>query len=268
ELINDGSPEADAEMVSLIIACMKQAGLHDFQVSIGNVEFFKGLCMEYGIDEDAEMELREMISNKNYFGAQEILDSLSLSDEIKETILKITEMFGPVETIREAKKIVTNKRSLLAVSRLEAIHEILEKENTAEYVTFDLGMLSKYHYYTGVIFRAYTYGTGDAVIKGGRYDSLLREFGKKTEAIGFAVVVDHLLSALSRQEIPVETKEETFLMLYKQKDRDKAYKKAKEYREKGKKTILMRMDQDEHAADYGQYAEMNHFHIILVEHLT
>ena len=30
-------------------------------------------------------------------------------------------------------------------------------------------MSGAYGYYTGVIFRAYTFGTGDAVVKGGRY---------------------------------------------------------------------------------------------------
>ncbi|MFR3755581.1 MAG: ATP phosphoribosyltransferase regulatory subunit [Enterocloster sp.] len=32
-----------------------------------------------------------------------------------------------------------------------------------------LGMLSRYHYYTGIIFKAYTYGTGDYIVTGGRY---------------------------------------------------------------------------------------------------
>ena len=265
ELINDGSVEADAEMISLVIACMKQTGLHDFQISIGNVEFFKGLCVEYGINEDAEVELRELISNKNYFGAQEILDAMELTEEIKEMILKITEMFGSLEKIQEAKQFVTNPRSLLAIERLEAIYAMLQKEGVADYVTFDLGMLSKYHYYTGVIFRAYTYGSGDAVMKGGRYDGLLSEFGKNAEAIGFAVVVDQLLSTLSRQGIQVKTDDDTYLMLYKSQDRDKAYKMASEYRAGGRKTILMHMEEHEQLSDYEEYAATNRFQCVMVE---
>lgn len=37
------------------------------------------------------------------------------------------------------------------------------------------------------------------MVKGGRYDRLLTYFGRKAPAIGFAIVVDQLLSALSRQ---------------------------------------------------------------------
>ena len=49
-----------------------------------------------------------------------------------------------------------------------------------------------YHYYTGIIFTAYTYGVGNAIVKGGRYDNLMRRLGKKSGAIGFALYLDQL----------------------------------------------------------------------------
>ena len=66
-------------------------------------------------------------------------------------------------------------------------------------------MSGGYGYYTGIVFRAYTYGTGDAVVRGGRYDHLLEKFGKETPSIGFAIIVDELMNALSRQKISVDT---------------------------------------------------------------
>ena len=45
-----------------------------------------------------------------------------------------------------------------------------------KYISFDFGMLSKYQYYTGIIFQAYTYGTGEPMIKGGRYNGLMKHF--------------------------------------------------------------------------------------------
>jgi ATP phosphoribosyltransferase regulatory subunit len=78
-------------------------------------------------------------------------------------------------------------------------------------------MLSKFHYYTGVIFKAYTYGVGDAIVTGGRYDTLLGRFGKDAAAIGFMVLIDDLMEALYRQGIQTEVvcKKET---LYYNKD--------------------------------------------------
>ena len=49
-------------------------------------------------------------------------------------------------------------------------------------------MLNGYDYYTGIVFSGYTYGTGDAIVKGGRYDNLTRQFGKDIAAIGFGAL--------------------------------------------------------------------------------
>ena len=43
ELIGDGSVQADAEMVSLLIESLLRTGLENFRVSIGEVDYFKGL---------------------------------------------------------------------------------------------------------------------------------------------------------------------------------------------------------------------------------
>lgn len=200
ELYNEDSAEADSEMIALMIACMKKSGLDDFMISVGNVEFFKGLCNEYGIDENTEASLREMITNKNYFGAKCILDTLNIDSSAKDIILKIPNISGSFSEIKDFLNIVNNNRSKEALLRLIAIYNNLEEKGLSKYISFDLGMLSKYHYYTGIIFRAYTYDSGDAVMKGGRYDNLLNEFGCNAPAIGFCIVLDDLLEALRRKE--------------------------------------------------------------------
>ncbi len=204
ELINDPSVEADAEMISLVIGALKNTGLARFQVSIGQLEYFKGLCQEAGLDEETEYDLRTCISGKNYFAAQELLEERKVSKPYRGTLLKVADLFGNMTSLGEARALVNNQRSLAAIDRLEQLYEVLKLYGVADYVSFDLGMLSKYNYYTGVIFKAYTYGVGDAVVKGGRYDNLLHQFGKESPAIGFVIVVDELLEALESQKVAFE----------------------------------------------------------------
>ena len=54
-------------------------------------------------------------------------------------------------------------------------------------------------YYTGIIFSAFTYGTGEPIAKGGRYDQLLAHFGTPYPAVGVGVDIDQLMSARIRQ---------------------------------------------------------------------
>ena len=203
ELIGDPSVEADAEVISMVIEALKSAGLTRFQVTIGEVDYFRGLCEEAGLDEDTERELRSCISGKNFFAAQELLEQKQIPEPYHSILLKLADMFEDMESLESAKALAKNERSLQAIARLEKLKERLEQYNVAEYISFDLGMLSKYQYYTGVVFKAYTYGIGDAVVKGGRYDNLLRKFGKDAAAIGFVIVIDDLLEALSRQKVDI-----------------------------------------------------------------
>lgn len=62
-------------------------------------------------------------------------------------------MFENIESLEDAKSLVKNERSLQAIARLEKLKKRLEQYGVAEYITFDLGMLSKYQYYTGVVLR-------------------------------------------------------------------------------------------------------------------
>ena len=190
ELIGDDSVEADAEMVALVVNSLKSAGFDKFLVEIGQVDFYKGLLEECGFEDDVEEELRVRIENKNFFGVEELLDSKDIPSNVKDTFLKLPSLFGSSDVLDKAKELATNEKSLKAIEKLEKVYSILVDYGVADYISFDLGMLSNFNYYTGIIFKAYTYGTGDAIVAGGRYDKLLSQFGKDSAAIGFAVYMD------------------------------------------------------------------------------
>ncbi len=239
ELIGEGSVEADGEMAAMVIEALLSTGLKDFQLSIGNVEYFKGICMEAGLDEETELELREFISGKNYFGAEDLLREKRVPGEYREALLQVTDLFGAYEALEQAKLLVHNERSLNAVKRLEALYQVLCCYGAEKYVSFDLGMLSKYNYYTGVIFKAYTYGVGDAIVKGGRYDTLLGRFGKEAPAIGFMVVIDDLMAALERQGIEVALPPKAEVMEYCADTYKEVLARAQQLRREGKKAVMM-----------------------------
>ena len=242
ELIGDDSVEADGEIISLVIKSLLHAGLKRFQVTIGEVEYFKGLCEEAGLDEETEMDLRACISGKNYFAAQELLQERAVAEPYHSRLLKVADMFGDMCSLPEAKAMVSYSRSLKAIERLEKLYEVLKAYGVEEYISFDLGMLSKYKYYTGVIFKAYTYGVGDAVVKGGRYDSLLRQFGKEAPAVGFCMIIDSILEALSRQKVRLSLQEPAQIVSYGPDNFSEKLAEAQRLRAEGRAAVLRRKD--------------------------
>ena len=196
ELMGDGSVASDVELLSVLIEALQEAGLREFQVSVGQVEFFKALLREAGIGNAAEESLRRLISDKNRFGAEELLASYDISEKLRATFLEIATLTGGEEALQKARSLTDNAEALEALERLQEIYEGLKEKDYEKYVTFDLSMLSKYNYYTGIIFHAYSYGYGEPIAKGGRYDNLLSHFGRELPAVGFAIVVDQLQRAL------------------------------------------------------------------------
>ena len=197
ELIGENEVWADAEVLNLSIKALLATGLNHFNVTIGNIEYFKGLCEELGFDEKTELALRDLITNKNFFGARKYLEDVKADETVIEKICKLDMLIGGKNVLNEAEKLTTNPRSKAAISHLRELSLMLEKKGYGEYIYFDLSMLNKYMYYTGVVFKAYTYGVGDCILKGGRYDNLLGKFGKEAPAIGFVIMIDDLISALS-----------------------------------------------------------------------
>jgi len=242
ELMNDDSDFADAETINLCIECLKSTGLKEFQIVVGHIDYFKGLCESAGIGEESELYLRELISTKNYIQAEDLIDSLISDSKQKELLMMTSEYIGDITVIKETKKIVNNVRSKNALSRLEKIYELLKLFGNEKYVSFDLGMLSKYNYYTGVIFKAYTYGIGDVLVKGGRYDNLVASFGNSKPAIGFMIVVDDLLLALRGQKINIPLKEKAVSIAYNPKNIEEKIKEANDMRKKGIAVSLVAED--------------------------
>ena len=254
ELIGDDSSAADGEMIAMVIEALKAAGLKEFQVELGQVEFFKGLAEEAGMEEETQETLRTLIENKNYFGVEELVSESPMPQQLKELFLKLPELFGTLEQMRRVKGLVHNERSLKAIERLERVQEILKTYGMAEYVSYDLGMLSKYQYYTGIIFKAYTYGTVEYIVTGGRYDKLLVQFGKDVPAVGFAIVIDQLLLAISRQKIEVFTDQIDALVVYDWEVQKDGIGLAADLRKKGKRTILIKKSSELSFQEYEDWA--------------
>lgn len=259
ELVNDDSSAADAEIIATVIDCFLASGLTEFQIEVGNVNFFKGLVKEAGIDSDTENHLREFIQNKNSFGLTEYVKTLHVDTKIQDAFKNFDSLFGGMDMLERARGLVHNDISLEAIDRMEKLYQALSYYGYEQYIGFDLGMLSMYEYYTGIIFRGYTYGTGDAIVKGGRYNTLLRQFGKDAPAVGFGFNVDELLLAIARQKIEVDTHVDSTLIVYRRDDQMTAIGLGNQYRKQDRRVELIRMSDRRTDADYIAYATRQDF---------
>lgn len=254
ELIGEDSPEADAEMIAMVIDGLRSAGLEKFQVNIGHVDFIHSLTESANLSAEATEQVYTLIANRNYFGVEEVLLEEKVGSDVLEAFRLLPDLLGDVEILSAAMEAAPSDLARQAITRLMAIHKILKLYGVEDFVTYDLSMSGSYGYYSGIVFRAYTYGTGDAVVRGGRYDHMLEKFGKSTPSIGFAILLDDLLSAMSRQKIQIATASNN-LVVYDEKTQKWALSLARDFRAKGKCIELLKRKDTDTKEDFVEYGK-------------
>ena len=93
------------------------------------------------------------------------------------------------------------------------------------------------------------------MVKGGRYDHLIEKFGKKSPSIGFAIVIDELMNALTRQKIRIVYTRKNTLILYDEEKARDAIALAKDFRRKAKNTELIKKAKDRLLEEYVEYGK-------------
>ena len=255
ELIGDDSADADAEVIALVVQTLLASGLEEFQISLGHVGFFRALVQEAGFDGQTTEELKTLLRNKNTFGVEKLMEQQPVSESLRTLFVSLTSLFGTEEIFGRAESLTENEAAKKALQRLREIWRILKIYGVEQYVSFDLGMISGYMYYTGIVFRGYTFGTGDAVIKGGRYDRLLEQFGTPAPAVGFVAVIDQLMNALARQKISQPLPSNHCMIIYENEKLEEAIRRASELRSRGIDVELVRITPERTREDCRAYAK-------------
>ncbi len=243
EYYNDDSVCADFEVISLAIESVKACGVKNFKVVIGNAEFFKGLFEAAHLSEAEEEELKSLIEQKSIFGLEAFAEKCDAPDSVKKIISGLAENYGKAEILKElAESGLLSETCHHAVERLTALSELIDDAGYGEHVTYDFSFLSKFSYYTGVFFKVITYGSGEPIAGGGRYDSLTGQFGFEVPAIGMAVTLDYLMMSLENEKLLPAIEDKCAVIFYSEQNTGAALKKAGDIRSKGKAVRLVRDD--------------------------
>ncbi len=124
-------------------------------------------------------DLRKLL-NENSIDADEFIEIISISGKLDEVLCKLKKYcqkgFGFFE----------------AVSDFEVLSESLKALEIDDSIFVDFSVLNHIEYYNGIIFQGYVKNAPNAVLTGGRYDTLADKIRKNTQAIGFAVYLDNL----------------------------------------------------------------------------
>ncbi len=198
ELIGAAGGKADLEMVALAVDALRSCGVARFHVELGHAGFFRALAARMDMDGETVEQMRQLIEGKNFAALNDLLEPYQ-GRSAYAALKRLSRLFGGVEVLDEAEALAGEHETL---EYLRSLWTELEAAGYGNYLRFDLGLVHQIDYYTGVVFRGYVEGAGNAVLSGGRYDGLAAAFGRSAPATGFAIDVDAVAACLEAEEPP------------------------------------------------------------------
>ena len=190
ELFGSDKPEADAETINLLLACLRNCGLtaRDITLKINNRKLLEGLLRDIIPEKAIESAIR-IIDKSAKLDAEALQDALAdegITPEQIERINQIIRLKGTPAAV--LKQLTTWKLSGQALDGYNELKATLDFVPT-EFVTIDLSIARGLAYYTGNVYEVHDRaGTYRALAGGGRYDSLVKLLGgEHTPATGFGL---------------------------------------------------------------------------------
>lgn len=202
ELFGHAGPEADLEVLSLMLESLRATGIADACLDLGHVAIYRALVARAGIDDDAEAQLFDVMQRKSRPDLRALIERERLSGNAGEWFETLIDLNGPVEILDEAADLAAVDPAIGgALSELRDMSDRLARHYPDVPLYIDLAELRGYRYKTGMVFAAFVPGHGRELARGGRYDNVGATFGRGRAATGFSADLN-LLAALG--ETPAE----------------------------------------------------------------
>jgi len=258
ELVGCNTPEADGEILALLISSLKQVGLKEVRIDLGHASLLKDLLNAAGLNKQQKVSVQGLLACRDSVGLKKFMEQNDFPSNLRDAFLQLSRC----RRLNEVSSISLNgskyDKANKQLGSLLELQEILADYSIDDLVFFDFSLTKKIEYYTGMVFEASVPNLGLPLGGGGRYDNFIEKFGKlKLPATGFALEIRKLLQALTAQgfEIPKPSKTKVIVA---SKFRETAIEAVKVLRDSGVIASLEVTRSLEKTMEYGKLTETDY----------
>ncbi len=191
ELIGLNSGERDLEVLRLALECLDAVGVADVQLHLNHAGIFRGIIGALGLAGDALQKVKTEIDRKDLRRMASRLETLGVDAGLRAQLNAVCRCVGGEDLLRATLGSVSIDESCRAMQDLLTVASGLERWK--DRILFDLTEIDEMEYYTGVMFSFFSPRLTSELGRGGRYDTLLQEFGRSLPAVGFSFSLDGLV---------------------------------------------------------------------------
>ena len=186
-----------SEAVRLAIESLRIIG-GEYVLDVSHMGFAGGLMEAAGLTAEQKARLFTIIRRKSAHELAKAIEEEKIASFYADRIAQLAGLSGKFEeTLARAEKIAVSNEMEQALEELRELYRTLDAAGLADCVRLDFSILNDLDYYNGIVFQGYVQGVPRAVLSGGRYDNLMRKFGKAGDGIGFALYLDEVARLLA-----------------------------------------------------------------------
>jgi ATP phosphoribosyltransferase regulatory subunit len=206
ELIGAGGLLADAEILLLVMDCLKGIGLSNrWQLALGDAGLTRSLLWEF--PKPLRSKVRRAIAHLD----RTALETLPMEEDLRDRALLLLELRGtPASVFDRLNQMALDDYQQQATTNLKQLVDLLQAtagqagqagQPEALPIVLDLSLIRTFDYYTGIVFEVVSDpAAGQHILgQGGRYDELLGVYhpqGESIPGIGFSFEIERLHQAL------------------------------------------------------------------------
>ncbi len=194
EYIGGDEGYAETEVIKLALSTLETID-SEYVLGVSHMGYLASFLISAGLSADAMTDIFAAMKKKSANAVRALAEKFGLDQNSSDILCRLTTLSGaPGDVLPRLSELARTSEANAAVKELSELCDALGA--LAKKVKIDMSVINDFDYYNGIIFNGYIRGIPRAVLSGGRYDSIMRKFGKNKPALGFALYIGELDRAL------------------------------------------------------------------------
>ena len=196
ECIGEAGPQADAEVVELMVEALELAGARGCKLALATVGVLRALLAASGAPVQWTEQVLAAFHASNFVEVDRLTGEAAVVPPVFAAAIRaLPRIRGGREAVEQVCALVAPLGCEDGLDDFARTCDLLAEAGLADRILVDFSVMSSFDYYTGIVFEAYAPELGTPLGSGGRYDNMIGSYGESRPAAGFAFSLEQAMAA-------------------------------------------------------------------------
>jgi len=183
EYLGVSGAAGDAEVMRLAATCMLAAGFKQPVLQVGHIGLLKALVEESSVSLET---WRGLVARRSPEDLSVAMASVKIPETNRQALLDITSGLGDLAWMKAQQGKINGQFDHAADELVCLKNQVGKQVGGDVHVHADAAVMPRFLYHSGIVFAGFAAGVPQALLHGGRYDTMMAAHGRDMPATGFS----------------------------------------------------------------------------------